>query len=73
MNTIDRIKQARNLSYEDIAKECGVTATYVYQLAKGKRKNPNINVVSKIAKFLRVSIEELINEVEIKEKEEQDE
>ena len=65
MNTIDRIKQAKNLSYEDIAKECGVTAAYIYQLAKGKRKNPNVNVISKIAKFLGVSIEELIGEEKI--------
>lgn len=62
MNSIDRIKQAKNLSYEDIAKECGVTATYVYQLAKGKRKNPNVNIISKIANFLGVTIEELIEE-----------
>lgn len=60
MSTIDRIKQEKNLSYGDIAKECGVTATYIYQLAKGKRKNPNVNVISKIAKFLGVSIEEII-------------
>ncbi|MDD5793941.1 MAG: helix-turn-helix transcriptional regulator [Clostridiales bacterium] len=66
MNTIDRIKQARNLSYEDIAKECGVTATYVYQLAKGKRKNPNVNIISKIANFLGVTIEELIEEEKCK-------
>lgn len=62
MNSIDRIKQAKNLSYEDIAKECGVTATYIYQLAKGKRKNPNVNIISKIANFLGVTIEELIEE-----------
>ena len=66
MNTIDRIKQARNLSYEDIAKECGVTATYIYQLAKGKRKNPNVNIISKIANFLGVTIEELIEEEKCK-------
>ena len=66
MNTIDRIKQARNLSYEDIAKECGVTATYVYQLAKGKRKNPNVNIIAKIANFLGVTIEELIEEEKCK-------
>lgn len=66
MNTIDRIKQARNLSYEDIAKECGVTARYVYQLAKGKRKNPNVNIISKIANFLGVTIEELIEEEKCK-------
>ena len=66
MNSIDRIKQAKNLSYEDIAKECGVTATYVYQLAKGKRKNPNVNIISKIANFLGVTIEELIEEEKCK-------
>ena len=62
MNAIDRIKNDKNLSYEDIAKECGVTATYIYQLAKGKRKNPNVNVVAKIAKFLGITVEELLEE-----------
>lgn len=62
MNSIDRIKEIKHLSYEDIAKESGVSATYIYQLAKGKRKNPNVNVVKKIADYLEVTIEELLKE-----------
>ena len=62
MNSIDRIKEIKHLSYEDIAKESGVSATYIYQLAKGKRKNPNVNVVKKIADYLEITIEELLKE-----------
>lgn len=56
MNRIDILKKKKNLSYGAIAKQTGLTPTYIYLLAKGKRTNPSLEVMQKISKALDTDI-----------------
>lgn len=57
MNKIDFIRKKKLLSYNAIAEKTGLTAAYVYMLAKGKRKNPSLEVMQKIACALESRVE----------------
>ncbi len=59
MNNIVTIKKEKCMSYEDIAKKSGVTAQYVFLLAKGERKNPSLEVMKSIAIALDEPIEKV--------------
>jgi len=52
MNKIDVLRKKKALSYNAIAKNTGLTATYIHLLAKGKRKNPSLEVMQKISRAL---------------------
>jgi len=45
MNKIDTLRKKKAMSYGTIAKESGLTATYIYLLAKGKRTNPSLGAM----------------------------
>ena len=57
MNRIDTIRAKKHLSYGDIAKETGLTPTYIQFLAKGKRTNPSLDAMRKIASALGETID----------------
>jgi len=57
MNKIDKLKKSKNMSYEEIAKDSGVTAQYVFLLAKGKRTNPSLEVMKAISQALGEKVE----------------
>lgn len=61
MNSIDYFRKKKGLSYTDIAKKTGYSAAYISMLAKGKRSNPRMNVLKKIALVLGITVDELIN------------
>lgn len=61
MNKIDRLRKKKCLSYGDIAKESGLTPTYIYLLAKDKRTNPSLDVMQKIARTLGTSVEKVFD------------
>lgn len=52
MNKIDSIREKKGMSYADIAKATGLTATYIWSLAKGKKQNPTLENIKKISKAL---------------------
>ena len=60
MNSIDFYKNKKGFTYTDIAKKTGYSTAYISMLAKGKRMNPGIEVMRKIASILDVTIDELI-------------
>jgi putative transcriptional regulator len=64
MNKIDILRKIQNKSYGAIAKETGLTATYIYLLAKGERTNPSLEVMQKISVALGEKVEKVfqINE-----------
>jgi transcriptional regulator with XRE-family HTH domain len=49
MNKIDIFRRNKCLSYAALSRETGLTQAYIQQLAKGKRRNPSLNVMQKIA------------------------
>ena len=62
-NIGENIKKHRNklgLSQEDFAQKSGVKYTTLTKIETGVIKKPSVFVVSKIAKALNVSIEDLI-------------
>jgi transcriptional regulator with XRE-family HTH domain len=44
----------------DLAKEAGVTKNYITMLEAGKRKNPSLLVLKRLAKALGVPVAELL-------------
>jgi transcriptional regulator with XRE-family HTH domain len=56
MNRIDILRKKKHLSYGAIAKEAGLTPAYIYMLAKGKRTNPSLDVMRKIAYALNEEV-----------------
>ena len=57
------LRKSKNLSIEDLSLECEVNRNYISDLERGTR-NPTIEVISKIAKGLDVSIEELFRGID---------
>lgn len=55
-----KVMEEKNITMYRIAKDSGLSMSYVWEICKGKRKNPSIEVTSKIAKVLNISIDELI-------------
>ncbi|MSU01797.1 helix-turn-helix transcriptional regulator [Tissierella pigra] len=64
MNKIDTLRKIQNKSYGFIAKETGLTPTYIYLLAKGERTNPSLEVMQKISAVFGEKVEKVfqINE-----------
>ncbi len=61
MTAIEVVIKEKNISYSEIASKIGYSAAYVQMLAKGKRKNPSIKVLKKLASVLEVPIDNLVN------------
>jgi len=65
-NTIaENIKKQRTklgLSQEQLAKDSGVKYTTLTKIESGVIKNPSVLVVAKIAKILKISVEQLLEE-----------
>lgn len=58
---ISRIAKEKNLTMYRIAKDGNLSMSYVWEICKGKRENPSITVISKIAKVLGTTVDELIS------------
>ncbi len=56
-NKIDSLRTKKAMSYGDIAKGSGLTPTYIYLLAKGKRKNPSLETMQKVSQALDEKVE----------------
>ena len=56
-----RIVQERKLSYRTLAKETGISASRLCDIANGKNSNPGIKIVYILAKTLNVTLDELVN------------
>lgn len=59
MNRIDYIKKRKKMSYQDIANKANVTASYIWLLAKNKRRNPSLETMKRIAYALDERVEKV--------------
>lgn len=57
---IKKLREKKGLSQEKLARLADVSNNTIVNIESGKQTNPTIETVSKIAKALDVSIEELI-------------
>ena len=58
-NRIDYWRHREGLTYRCIAEEVGTTAQYISMLAKGKRRNPGIEIMEKIADTLNKKLRQV--------------
>lgn len=55
-----QLRQAKGLSQGALAKKVGVSAAYVTMLERGKKTNPSLATLKKLAKHLGVPVTELL-------------
>ena len=59
MNLYD-LRTQKGISQSELAKQIGVSSVYVCLLENGKRKNPSMDVILRLADSLGVSVEQLL-------------
>jgi transcriptional regulator with XRE-family HTH domain len=57
---IKTLRQEKGLSQKALAEQVGVTDAYIAMLETGKRKNPSLDILKKLAKALGVPVTELL-------------
>jgi transcriptional regulator with XRE-family HTH domain len=50
----------RDMTQAELAKKAHVTEAYISQLLKGKRKNPSLRILKRLARALGVPVAELL-------------
>lgn len=58
---IRRIREEQNLSLRDLEKITGLRYSFISNIERGIVKDPRISTVIKLAKGLKVSIDDLLN------------
>lgn len=58
------LRQKTEESLQDVADKVGASKAHVWELEKGRSKNPSFDLVRKLAKHFGVSIEVMTGEVE---------
>ncbi len=58
--TLKRLRRTKGLSQYALANQAGVSQQYLNELEAGKKKNPGIETVYKLAKALKVKVAELL-------------
>jgi transcriptional regulator with XRE-family HTH domain len=59
-SVLTTLREAKGLNQVELAKRAGVTTAYLNQLEHGKRKNPSLDILKKLAKALGVPVTELL-------------
>lgn len=54
MELIKAERKRLGLSYDSLGKKLGVSASYLYRLEKGKRKNPSSSVLKSLCEFFNI-------------------
>jgi transcriptional regulator with XRE-family HTH domain len=57
---IKKLRQARDLTQEQLAKRAGISQAYLSQLEAGEKKYPSLPTLKKLAKALDVTVVELL-------------
>jgi transcriptional regulator with XRE-family HTH domain len=57
---IKRLRKEKGLSQQALADRVGVTAAYITMLERGKKTNPSLDKLRKLAKALGVPVTELL-------------
>jgi transcriptional regulator with XRE-family HTH domain len=57
---IKQLREAKGLSQKALAEKADVTAAYIAMLETGKRENPSLAILRRLAKALDVPVTELL-------------
>jgi transcriptional regulator with XRE-family HTH domain len=57
---IQQLREAKGMTQRDLAAKAEVTQAYVAQIELGKKKNPSLDVLERLAKALGVPVTELL-------------
>jgi len=60
-----KISKKKNISFYKIAKNSKVSESYINDIIHGRKDNPSIKLLKRIAATLNVSVQELIEEREM--------
>ncbi len=55
-----KLRTERGMSMADLAKKADVTDAYIAQLETGKRENPSLDILKRLARALGVPVTELL-------------
>ncbi len=58
---IKKLREQRGMSQRDLAERVNVSGAYIAMLETGKRNNPSLATLKRLAKALGVSVTELLN------------
>ena len=59
-NNIKKIRIDKNIGVNELGRMIGTSGSYISALESGKRENPSIDILNKIADVLEVNINELL-------------
>ena len=59
---IGELRRTRGESLQDVADAVGVTKTHIWELERGRAKNPSLAVIEGLANHFKVSIASLVGE-----------
>ena len=59
---IAELRRQKNESFQDVATAVGVTKTHIWELERGRTKNPSLQVIEGLANHFGVSIAYLVGE-----------
>ncbi len=59
-DVLKALRDEKEWTLDDLAKRAKVSLVYVWQLEHGKKKNPSLAVLKRLAKALRVPVTELL-------------
>jgi len=59
---IAELRRQKNESFQDVATAVGVTKTHIWELERGRAKNPSLQVIEGLANHFGVSIAYLVGE-----------
>ena len=58
--TLKRLRRARKLTQTTLAQRAKVTQAFIAQLETGTERNPTLDTLRRLAKALKVRVEELV-------------
>ncbi len=59
-NRLRQLRDAKNLTQEELARRAELHRVYITQLETGAQKNPSLDTLHRLAKALGVSVAELL-------------
>ena len=62
MNKLKMLRQQKKLTQKQLGRKSGLSQSYINELENGKKVNPSITALSRIANALDVSVAELVND-----------
>jgi transcriptional regulator with XRE-family HTH domain len=62
MSKLKLLRNLRNMTQQQLSRKSGVSQAYINELENGRKANPSIGIISKLAFALGVSVKELFDD-----------